>query len=65
VKPLWITAGRKLEHWLPLGRWIGPVQTLGCLLDGFHHLIGGKVVDHVAETRKGNEPTLRAGPGKG
>ena len=30
---------------IALGRWTGPVRTLGCLLDGFQDVIGGKVVD--------------------
>ncbi len=58
MRPLQIRAERNRAVWLPLGRWIGPIRTLGGLLHGFHHLIRGKVMDHVAETRKGNEPAL-------
>ena len=61
VSPLLIRAERNRAAWLPVGRWIGPIRTLGGLLHRFHHLIGGKVMDHVAETRKSNEPALRHG----
>src|SRR5215218_11442875 len=43
------------SRWGQLRRRIGSVPTAGCLLNGFYHLIGSEVMDHMAQSRDGNK----------